>query len=353
MKSLSLRNITLLSSLVVTILFVILLLIFKSLDLISIGFVEVGILFISIFLISSIVLYVFLSRFVFRRINELKNRVRKLRIISNVTKEFLLETFSSNEEIEDLHTEVEEWAEERKNEIDKLQKLEVYRKEFLGNVSHELKTPIFNIQGYVATLLDGGIDDKTINKDYLMRAEKSVDRMISMIGDLEAITQLETGQLEIDIEEVDIMSLIKDVFETEERKATAKGIILRFKEAYDKPVFVFADKFRIRQVLTNLIVNSIHYGKEYGETMCRIYEVRDNIQIEIIDNGPGIAKEHLPRLFERFYRVDKGRSRSQGGTGLGLSIVKHIIEAHGQTISVDSKEGDGTTFSFTLKKAKE
>ncbi len=353
MKSLSLRNITLLSSLAVTVFFVILLLIFNSFSLIAIGFAEAGVLSVSVFLISAIVFYFFLSRFIFGRVNELKNKVRKLRIISNVSRESLPETFSSDEEIEDLHTEVEEWAEERKVEIDKLQKLELYRKEFLGNVSHELKTPIFNIQGYVATLLDGGIDDKTINKDYLMRAEKSVDRMISMIGDLEAITQLETGQLEIDIEEVDIISLIQDVFETEERKATAKGIMLRFKEAYDKPVFVLADKFRIRQVLTNLIGNSVNYGKEYGETNCRIYEVRDNIQIEVIDNGPGIAKEHLPRLFERFYRVDKGRSRSQGGTGLGLSIVKHIIEAHGQTISVDSKEGDGTTFSFTLKKVKE
>jgi two-component system phosphate regulon sensor histidine kinase PhoR len=201
----------------------------------------------------------------------------------------------------------------------------------------------------VLTLLDGGLEDPSINKNYLMRAEKSVDRMIMIIDDLEAISQLETGELQIEPERFDIAVLLKDVVDAQEMKATGKGIILTIPED-NKQVFVYADRFRIRQVLVNLIVNSIKYGKEYGETKTRFYDVGDNILIEISDNGIGIAKEHLSRLFERFYRVDKSRSRDQGGTGLGLAIVKHIIEAHSQTINVMSTEGVGTVFSFKLKK---
>lgn len=346
MKSLSLRNVTFISSLAVTLFFTLILVVFDVLGYVAFDVVEYFVLGVSVFLVSISLCYFLLSRFVFKHIVNLKNKIREFRNNS-------VDEVESGNEIEDLYKELEGWAEDRKNEIEKLQKLELYRKEFLGNVSHELKTPVFNIQGYIATLLDGGIDDKTINKEYLMRAEKSVDRMISMIGDLEAIAQLETGQLELDFEKLDIVALVKDVFDTEEMRATAKGIMLHFKEAYENPIFVYADKFRIRQVLSNLIVNTINYGKEYGETNVRIVDAGENIGVEIIDNGAGIAKEHLPRLFERFYRVDKGRSRAQGGTGLGLSIVKHIIEAHGQTISVSSKEGVGTTFSFTLKKAKE
>ncbi len=225
----------------------------------------------------------------------------------------------------------------------------MYRREFLGNVSHELKTPVFNIQGYVLTLLDGGLEDPTINKNYLIRAEKSVDRMITIIDDLEAISQLETGELQIEQERFDIVLLMKDVIDAQEMHATDKGIMLSIQDDA-KPIFVNADRFRIRQVLVNLIVNSVKYGKEYGETKIRFYDVGDNIRIEISDNGIGIGEEHLPRLFERFYRVDKSRSREQGGTGLGLAIVKHIIEAHSQTINVMSTEEVGTVFSFTLKK---
>ncbi|MGZ4079471.1 MAG: sensor histidine kinase [Bacteroidia bacterium] len=256
----------------------------------------------------------------------------------------------SNNNIDNLNQEILAWADDRKNEIERLHKLELYRKEFLGNVSHELKTPIFNIQGYVLTLLDGGLEDPSINRNYLERAEKSVDRMITIIDDLEAISQLETGELQIEPEKFDIVALARDVAEAQEMKATAKGIILTLPED-TKPIFVYADRFRIRQVIVNLIVNSVKYGKEYGETKIRFYDVGENIMIEIADNGIGIGKDHLPRLFERFYRVDKSRSREQGGTGLGLAIVKHIIEAHNQTINVMSTEGAGTVFSFTLKKA--
>ncbi len=260
----------------------------------------------------------------------------------------VLEEYQGNE-IDNLNQEIFAWADDRKNEIERLKKLEVYRKEFLGNVSHELKTPIFNIQGYVLTLLDGGLEDETINRDYLVRAEKSVDRMITIIDDLEAISQLETGELQLEPERFDIIALVKDVCEAQEMKATSKGIILT-SEDDGKPSFVVADRFRIRQVLTNLVVNSVKYGKEYGETKVRFYDVGENILVEVADNGLGIAAEHLPRLFERFYRVDKSRSREMGGTGLGLAIVKHIIEAHNQTINVMSTESAGTVFSFTLKK---
>jgi two-component system, OmpR family, phosphate regulon sensor histidine kinase PhoR len=294
---------------------------------------------------SSLLLLFFVNIFVFKRVEQLLFTVKNFRSQSDKT----IAKIESNNNIENLDLEILAWADDRKNEIERLKKLEVYRKEFLGNVSHELKTPVFNIQGYVLTLLDGGLEDESINRNYLMRAEKSVDRMITIIDDLEAISQLETGELQIEPERFDIVALAKDVVDAQELKATAKGIILTLPED-QKPIFVLADRFRIRQVIVNLIVNSVKYGKEYGETKIRFYDTGDNITVEIGDNGIGISSEHLPRLFERFYRVDKSRSREQGGTGLGLAIVKHIIEAHNQTIRVNSTEDVGTTFSFTLKK---
>lgn len=258
---------------------------------------------------------------------------------------------SGDEIIAQIQREVTEWAKTRTSEIEDLRKLEIYRQEFLGNVSHELKTPIFNIQGYITTLLEGGIDDPAINRKYLERTEKSVERMIAIIQDLESISRLESGELILDKENFDIRELAQDILDAQEMKAGNKKIKLRLKDNF-KTVKVFADKDRIRQVLTNLVVNSIKYGKEGGETEVRFYDMDDSILVEVADNGIGIAKEHLPRLFERFYRVDKGRSREQGGTGLGLAIVKHILEAHGQSITVRSSEGIGSTFSFTLKKAK-
>jgi two-component system phosphate regulon sensor histidine kinase PhoR len=300
------------------------------------------------FLISfstSFLLLFFVNIFVFKRIEQLLFTVKNFRSQSDNT----IAKIESSNDIDNLDMEILAWADDRKNEIERLKKLEVYRKEFLGNVSHELKTPVFNIQGYVLTLLDGGLEDASINRNYLMRAEKSVDRMITIIDDLEAISQLETGELQIEPERFDVATLAKDVVDAQEMKATAKGIILTFPEDL-KPIFVLADRFRIRQVFVNLIVNSVKYGKEYGETKIRFYDSGENITVEIADNGIGISEEHLPRLFERFYRVDKSRSRDQGGTGLGLAIVKHIIEAHNQTIRVNSIEDVGTTFSFTLKK---
>jgi len=247
---------------------------------------------------------------------------------------------------------IDGWKKEQEKEIDKLKQLELYRKEFLGNVSHELKTPIFNIQGYVHTLIDGGIEDADVNTHYLNKAAKSLDRLISIVDDLDSISKLEAGKLIIEPRTFDICEMTKEIIESLELKAKEKQIQLCIREHSDTPFFVLADKERIRQVMVNLLVNSIKYGKQGGETEVNFSERADTLVVDISDNGIGIEKEHLPRLFERFYRVDKSRSREQGGTGLGLAIVKHIIEAHGQKINVTSEFGYGTIFSFTLARSK-
>lgn len=256
----------------------------------------------------------------------------------------------SDDAIRDLNAGVQRWSKERKEEVVRLKKLENYRKEFLGNVSHELKTPVFNIQGYILTLLDGGLEDKNINRDYLQRAEKSVERMAHIIEDLESITQLEAGELELEIEKIDIFPMAKEVIDSLERLAEEKNIHIVIEKFNTDPVWVLADKFRLRQVFLNLVVNSIKYGKTGGETRIIFRDAGKKVIVEVADNGIGIDKKFLHRIFERFYRVDKSRSREAGGTGLGLSIVEHIIAAHGQTISVLSTPGVGTVFSFPLRK---
>ncbi|HNW49495.1 MAG TPA: ATP-binding protein [Prolixibacteraceae bacterium] len=251
----------------------------------------------------------------------------------------------------DVNDEVTKWATSKQEEIKKLKELEKYRKEFVGNVSHELKTPIFNIQGYILTLLDGGMDDPRINQLYLQRTVKSIDRMISIVEDLESINKLESGELKLKMENFNLVKLVEDVFEIELLMAQERKISLEFSTRFDKPVRVFADKKRIMEVISNLVVNGIKYGKKGGYVKVGFFDLVDHIVVEITDNGIGIEKENLPRIFERFYRVDKHRSREQGGTGLGLAIVKHIIEAHEQTINVKSQPDMGTTFTFTLQKA--
>jgi two-component system phosphate regulon sensor histidine kinase PhoR len=243
------------------------------------------------------------------------------------------------------------YTQKRAKEIKKLRRLERYRSEFLGNVSHELKTPIFNIQGYILTLLEGGLEDPEINREYLERTEKSINRMISIIDDLESMTKLEAGELKLKMEDFNIVDLIGNVFELQDALCNKYNIRLEFRKNYDKPVMVHADKSRITEVLNNLIANSIYYGNPGGKTTVGIDPIDNRIQVEVRDNGIGIAEDEIPRIFERFYRTDKSRSRDRGGTGLGLSIVKHIIEAHRQTLSVSSKPGKGSSFSFTLKKA--
>jgi len=236
-------------------------------------------------------------------------------------------------------------------EINILKDQENYRREFLGNVSHELKTPLFTIQGYILTLIEGAMKDKKVRGKYLKRSAKGVDRLISIVKDLDLITQFESGIKTVDKSNFNIYELIYNVYDLMEFESEKNNTKLLIKDEHNSPVIVNADKERILQVLTNLIVNSIKYGKENGYTEVAVEEYnKDRIIVRVADNGEGIEDEHLPRLFERFYRIDKNRSRKKGGSGLGLSIVKHIIEAHQEQIFVESKVGQGTEFSFTLKK---
>jgi two-component system phosphate regulon sensor histidine kinase PhoR len=257
-----------------------------------------------------------------------------------------------NEDVfSEVSREVNAWEQNRTEEIEELKKLETFRKEFLGNVPHELKTPIFNIQGYIHTLIDGALYNEEVNMQYLQRAAKSAERLGLIVEDLEAISKMESGELILDQRTFDIYELVKDVYDSSELKAKAKNISLVFKKGSDRPFYVYADKERIRQVIVNLVVNSIKYGREGGTTSTGFYDMDENVLVEITDTGIGIEPGHLSRVFERFYRVDKSRSRDAGGTGLGLAIVKHIIEAHKQTINVRSTYGVGTTFTFTVRKA--
>jgi len=250
-----------------------------------------------------------------------------------------------------LTREIDRYARDKKLEIEMLTVREEYRKEFMGNVSHELKTPLFTVQGYILTLLDGAIDDKKIRKKYLVRASKGVERLIYIIKDLDMITKLEVGDLSLNKKEFDIVDVVKSVFDLFEMKAGKKSITLTFDMDYNEPIMVYGDKERIQQVLTNLVVNSIKYGREKGTTEVSIENlIKNKAIIRVTDNGEGITSEHIPRLFERFYRVDKSGSRKEGGSGLGLSIVKHIIEAHEEKIYVESEADVGSEFSFTLEK---
>ncbi|MDT0675129.1 sensor histidine kinase [Autumnicola musiva] len=253
-----------------------------------------------------------------------------------------------------LTKEVEKFAETKKLEIEALKIRETYRKEFMGNVSHELKTPLFTVQGYILTLLDGAMKDKSVRKKYLNRASKGVERLIYIVKDLDMITKLEAGDLHLQLEDFNIVDLIQNTFDLLEMKAAKKNITLTFDTDYPETIYVHADRERIQQVLTNLIVNSIKYGKKDGTTEITIENlIKNKVIVRVTDNGEGIAKENIPRLFERFYRVDKSGSRKEGGSGLGLSIVKHIIEAHEEKIYVESVFGVGSEFSFTLEKSKE
>jgi len=303
--------------------------------------------FLAVFLISYILIYLFVRNVLINKVKPIYKIIRSNKILTPNN----IEDITEKNIVAEVEKEVAKWAVNKSKEIDNLKKMEKYRKEFLGNVSHELKTPIFNIQGYVSTLLDGGLDDPLINKKYLERAEKSVDRMISIVQDLESISRIETGELELQYENFNIVQLVKDIFEMHEMRARSKSINLVL-VSNEKTILVNADKRKISDVITNLIVNSINYGKDKGKTIVEFFDMDDHLLIEVSDNGIGIEKNHLPRIFERFYRIDKSRSRDLGGTGLGLAIVKHIIEAHKQRINVRSTYGEGTSFSFTLAKAK-
>lgn len=301
---------------------------------------------ISCFVFSFFIIQLRIEYFIYKRVKSIYDSVSLLDKSS-------LDKQRITSDIKTLTEEVEKFARGKKLEIETLKVRENYRKDFIGNISHELKTPLFTVQGYILTLLDGAIKDKKVRKKYLNRASKGVDRLIYIVKDLDMITKLETGDLNLFIETFDIVDLVQSVFDLLEMKSAKKDISLTFDDTYP-PVYVTGDKERIQQVITNLIVNSIKYGKKGGTTEISIDEISsEKILLRVTDNGEGIEKENIPRLFERFYRVDKTGSRKEGGSGLGLSIVKHIIEAHDEKIFVDSVYGIGSEFSFTLTKSED
>jgi two-component system, OmpR family, phosphate regulon sensor histidine kinase PhoR len=254
----------------------------------------------------------------------------------------------SNAPITSLETTFNTFVQERRKELERISQLEQYRKEYLGNVAHELKTPIFNIQGYIETLNDGAIDDPDVNRTYIQKALANINRITTIIDDLDTITQLESGNLVLENEVFDIVKFSKEILDSFELLSQMKSIELKLQRNYIYPIYVNADKYRLRQVLNNLVNNSIKYGVQNGSTEIALIKYGNVVEVSVIDTGLGIDTQHIPRLFERFYRIDKGRSREQGGSGLGLAIVKHIIEAMGQKIEVRSKLGKGTQFIFTL-----
>lgn len=296
------------------------------------------------FFISFVIIQYRVENFIYRRVQKIYNDVSLLDITS-------LGRQNITTDMKTLTNEIKLFAENKKLEIEAFKIRESYRKDFLGNVSHELKTPLFTVQGYLLTLLEGAIKDKEVREKYLERANIGVERLIFIVKDLDMITKLEVGDLNLNKEEFDIVELVKNVFDLLEMKASDRSIQLTFNKVHSKGILVNADKDRIQQVLTNLIVNSIKYGKKDGTTEVSIDNlIMGKVLIRVTDNGEGIEDEEIPRLFERFYRVDKSGSREQGGSGLGLSIVKHIIDAHNEKIYVESQYGVGSEFSFSLEK---
>lgn len=306
--------------------------------------------FISIVLFGSLAtfaaFYYLFREFIYNRLRILYRSIRKGKLVPDEK----LYINMSKDIIGKAETESQQWSDQRKSEITQLQEQDKFRREFIGNLAHELKTPVFSIQGYVLTLLEGGLEDEKVNRMFLERASKAIDRMTNILNDLDELTKLEVNDLKMDLRPFDLKELAKEVMDSLELRSQEKHIKLRFAKDYNKEIMVRADRGKIAQVLTNLISNSISYGNENGETQIRFYEVDDLVSIEISDNGPGIEPHELPRLFERFYRVEKSRNRNEGGSGLGLSIVKHILDSHNQTISVRSTIGVGSTFTFSLDK---
>jgi len=300
-----------------------------------------------IFFVCSLLLNIGVEKFIYKQIRTFYKDLEP-----NISGE--LNDILITNDMDALLKNVKEVAQQRSVEIDSLKDQAAFRREFLGNIAHELKTPLFTVQGYILTLLDGAMKDKTVTKKYLSRASKGVERLVYIVKDLDLLTNLEKGNTELDLVKFDVVDLIQNVFDMLEMRASKSNINLEFDKKYDAPILVYADVERVQQVLTNLIMNSIKYGKNKGTTEVSVQPIFENkIIVRIRDNGEGIEKEHLPRLFERFYRVDKSGNRRMGGSGLGLAIVKHIIEAHGEQIFVESQAEIGSEFSFTLERGEE
>ncbi|MCQ2606962.1 MAG: ATP-binding protein [Bacteroidales bacterium] len=317
------------------------------LDQLQISILGGCILIASLGIIMYFVAYYIIKTFVIEKVRPVYKIIRsaqmpKFKEISK-TDENLIETATKD---------AEEWATKKSEEIELLKRQETFRKEYIGNVAHELKTPIFTIQGYVSTLLDGGLEDESINRKYLERTDKVIQRMTSIVHDLDAINRLESGELKMEYTTFNIADLVNEIFETQEYLAKERNVTLTMETTISKNLLmVYADKMRISMALSNLIINAIKYNKpEGGSVRIRFYDMDNRYLVEVSDTGIGIPQEHLDRIFERFFRVDKSRSREQGGTGLGLSIVKHVVEAHGESVNVKSSLNKGSSFSFTIKK---
>jgi len=347
-KNISLRSISVLGALAITLFAALGIWVGEKMFFIEFDWHYGYFLVLGVGLFAYFVIQFILDRYIYRRIKLIYKIIRQSKI--SVPEKRVLR--KNNDPILDgVEQEVQQWAETQQHEIETLKTLEAYRKRFIGNVSHELKTPIFSIQGYIYTLIDGGLYDENVNLKYLERAASNVDRLLTIVQDLEEISKLESEDLVLDIQKFDIKLLVKEIFNDLEVNARPRNVSLTFKEGADKSYMVMADREGIRQVLTNLILNSIKYGIENGVTKVSFYVMDRQILVEISDNGLGIEEKHLKHLFDRFYRVDKSRSRESGGSGLGLSIVKHILEAHNQSVNVRSTPGKGSTFGFTLDKA--
>lgn len=288
-----------------------------------------------------------LERFIYRKIKLIYKFIYQTK--ASKREEIYYKYLLPQKSIDEVREDVEKWATQQKEEIEILKTNEAYRKEFLQNLAHEFKTPIFAVQGYVDTLLDGALENAEVSKRFLENAARNIERMVTLVNDLDEITKLESGEQPLTKTNFIIQELIKEVYESLSIRTTRKNIKCSIKKGCEQPVTVFADKEKIRQVIINIVSNSIKYGKENGHIVASIYNTDGkHVLVEISDDGIGIAEEHLPRIFERFYRTDTGRSRDAGGSGLGLAICKHVIEAHNQTVHVRSKPDIGTTIGFTL-----
>lgn len=305
-----------------------------------------------LFVVSYFLTWFFIQRFIYRKIKLIYKFIYQTKATKR--EEFYYKNVLPQKSIEEVSEDVEEWAEQKKREVEVLKRNEAFRKEFLQNLSHEFKTPVFAIQGYVETLLEGALEDRELNRRFLTSTSRNIDRLVNLIADLDEISRLESGEQKLNASNFVIQDLVREVFDSLAIKAKDKNTRLTIKKGCESPIAVHADREKIRQVLINLVDNAIKYGKSQGMVEASFYNTDgSNILVEVSDDGIGIAEEHVPRVFERFYRTDYGRSRNIGGTGLGLAICKHIVEAHGHTIHVRSKPDVGSTFGFTLDSRKD
>ncbi len=339
------KNISLLLSILIT------LLLSAVLSIISIVDFNYFLYLLLFFIFSFSVIYYILEKFVF---HEIENIYTLLDKIKKKDYSFLKQQVNATNRtpLNRIKEEIIDFAEKKQLEIEELKKLETFRREFLADVSHELKTPIFAAQGFVHTLIDGAVDDISVRDKFLNKAANSLDGLNMLVQDLITISQLEIGEIKMHPQSFDLLKLTEDIFDQLEESAGARGTKLKFYKYNPKSCYVLADKMRIGQVMTNLVVNAVKYGKDNGTVLVKFVIEQDTVDVSVKDDGPGIEQKHLSRIFERFYRIEKSRAKDRGGTGLGLGIVKHIVEAHYSKVEVESVMGEGTNFMFKLRKGK-